>query len=63
MSPRASQGGRRGKGAKAGRERLAKRVDRPDPYRGDRSCETGVLFLLWTRNLHWIQSLAMYAAA
>ena len=45
--PPRSQGGRRGKGAKAGRERLAKRLDRPTPCRGDRSCEIGAtVFLL-----------------
>src|ERR1700734_1478368 len=36
-----SHGGRRGKGAPAGRERLAKRLDRPNPCRGGRLCEIG----------------------
>src|SRR5580704_2992938 len=37
-----SHGGRRGKGAPAGRERLAKRLDRPNPCGGGRLCEIGL---------------------
>jgi hypothetical protein len=37
-----SHGGRRGKGATAGRERLAKRLDRPNPCGGGRLCEIGL---------------------
>jgi hypothetical protein len=37
-----SQGGRRGKGAPAGRERLAKRLDRPNPCGDGRLCEIGL---------------------
>jgi hypothetical protein len=44
--PPRSQGGRRGKGANAGRERLAERLDRPTPCPGDRSCEIGVTVFL-----------------
>jgi hypothetical protein len=35
-------GGRRGKGAPAGRERLAKRLERPNPCGGGRLCEIGL---------------------
>src|SRR6204780_2805604 len=38
-----SHGDRRGKGAPAGRERLAKRLDRPNPCGGGRLCEIGPL--------------------
>src|SRR3984885_15268837 len=37
-----SHGGRRGKGAPAGRERLAKRLDRPNPCADGRLCEIGL---------------------
>src|SRR5580700_1822168 len=37
-----SHGGRRGKGAPAGRERPAKRLDRPNPCGGGRLCEIGL---------------------
>src|ERR1700734_1127849 len=37
-----SHGDRRGKGAPAGRERLAKRLDRPNPCGGGRLCEIGL---------------------
>src|ERR1700678_3770722 len=37
-----SHGDQRGKGAPAGRERLAKRLDRPNPCRGGRLCEIGL---------------------
>jgi hypothetical protein len=37
-----SHGDRRGKGAPAGRERLAKRLDRPNPCRDERLCEIGL---------------------
>jgi len=39
---RPSHGGRRGKGAPAGRERPAKRLTRPNPCRVGRSCEIGL---------------------
>jgi hypothetical protein len=37
-----SHDGRRGKGALAGRERLAKRLERPNPCGGGRLCEIGL---------------------
>src|ERR1700723_272509 len=37
-----SHRGRRGKGAPAGQERLAKRLDRPNPCGGGRLCEIGL---------------------
>src|SRR5271166_2000169 len=43
--PPPSHGGRRSKGAEAGRERPAKRLDRPTPCGGGPSCEIGHLFL------------------
>src|SRR5580698_11274323 len=40
-----SHGGRRGKGAQAGGERLAKRLDPPNPCRVGRLCEIGLFQL------------------
>src|ERR1700685_2654137 len=51
---RPSHGGRRGKGAPAGRERLAKRLDRPNPCGDGRLCEIGLFqsCFMWLHRPH-----------
>src|ERR1700689_1494190 len=60
-----SHGGRRGKGAPAGRERLAKRLDRPNLCGGGRLCEIGLFqsCFLWLHRPHsssWVKKRSAF---
>ena len=64
---RPSHGGRRGKGAPAGRERLAKRLDRPNPCGDGRLCEIGLFqsCFMWLHRPHsssWVNKRSVLRA-